>query len=664
VRDTALHDLARAAGISVHWQDYLGRPSTVSAASLRAVLSAIGYAANSPADIAASREHLLHTERKPPALVTATAGQPVRWPGATGTAVLHLEDGTTRNVTLAAARNGYVRMRAPDEPGYHRLQCNDTEVTLAVAPLSALTVTDVAPHGASRARAWGVAVQLYALNSGGDFGDFDDLAQFCRELAGYGADAVAISPTHALFSADRNCFAPYGPSTRLFLNPLYIGMPRAQTGTGPALIDWPAAAVRKSAALHDEYQAFRATGTDRPAFERFVTAGGAALLAHARFEFLDARFRPQGFTHWRDWPQGYTDANEAGTTALSAADPEIEFFLYLQWRAGNALAAAQQAARDAGMRIGLIADLAVGMDGAGSHAWSRPQDLLTGLSIGAPPDLLAPQGQSWGLTGFSPAALRATGYAPFLATLRAALRHCGGVRIDHAIGLQRLWVTPEGRPASEGAYLAYPFADLMRLIGLESYRKRAIVIGEDLGTVPPGFRAKTTRAGISGMRVLWFERTASGNFRAPAQWDRTCVAMTTTHDLPTVAGWWRGRDIAWRARIDSAPEVPHERQARASDRTKLWQSMVKSGAARDQEPPPENPGPAVAAALNHVAGSACDLALIAIEDIVGLDEQPNLPGTTDQHPNWRRRLPPGNGMQQPQAVAALRSIDQARRNRA
>jgi 4-alpha-glucanotransferase len=652
---SSLHDLASAAGISVQWRDYLGRPRTVSDASLRAVLAAIFHDAHSAADIASSREKLLLAERTPPSMVTVTAGQPVHWPGKRAAATLHLEGGGTRSVTLISVRNNQIGLRAPADPGYHRLHYGETELTLAVAPQHAMRIADLPPRTGAATRPWGVAVQLYALNQGGDFGDFADLAGFCRQLAAHGADAVAVSPTHALFSADPNRYAPYGPSTRLFLNPLYIGAAGVKPETRETLIDWPGAAARKRTALRTEYQEFRAAGTDRAAFERFVAAAGAPLLAHACFEALDARFRAQGLTHWRDWPPGCADAAHAAT-----ADPETEFFLYLQWRADTALAQAQQAARDAGMRIGLIADLAVGMDGAGSHAWSRPQDLLTGLSIGAPPDLLSPHGQSWGLTSFSPAALRATGYAPFLATLRAALRHCGGVRIDHAIGLQRLWVTPEGRPASEGAYLAYPFGDLMRLIALESYRHRAIVIGEDLGTVPPGFRAKTTRAGMSGMRVLWFERTAAGKFRAPAQWDRSAVAMTTTHDLPTVAGWWRGNDIAWRARVDSAPDPHAERTERAADRTRLWQSMQKSGATDEPEPPPDNPAPAVTAAVKHVAGSACDLALIAIEDILGLDEQPNLPGTIDQHPNWRRRLPPGNGLLHPQAVVALTGINQAR----
>ena len=226
---------------------------------------------------------------------------------------------------------------------------------------------------------------------------------------------------------------------------------------------------------------------------------------------------------------------------------EVLFHEFLQWVADRSLAAAQARAREAGMRIGLVGDLAVGMDPTGSHAWSRQRDILLGVAIGAPPDLFNPRGQDWGLTGFSPRALEDGGFAPFIATLRAALRHAGGLRIDHAMGLSRLWLVPEGADPAEGAYLTYPLTDLLRLLALESARHNAIVVGEDLGTVPAGFRETLDQDGVHGMRVLWFERGENNSFAAPQTWDAAALAMTTTHDLPTVAGWWSGTDIAARA---------------------------------------------------------------------------------------------------------------------
>ncbi|WP_347328211.1 4-alpha-glucanotransferase, partial [Ralstonia pseudosolanacearum] len=214
----------------------------------------------------------------------------------------------------------------------------------------------------------------------------------------------------------------------------------------------------------------------------------------------------------------------------------VDFHRFLQWAAARQLAAAQRAAEDAGMAIGLIADLAVGTDGAGSHAWSRQQDLLIGLTVGAPPDVFNAQGQSWGLTTFSPRAMRTQGFAAFLEMLRAVMAVPGGVRIDHVLGLMRLWVIPDGARALDGVYLRYPLRDLLRLIALESWRNRCIVIGEDLGTVPAGLRAQLADAGLLGMRILWFERDDArpeAPFRPPQAWSPASVAMTSTHDLPT-----------------------------------------------------------------------------------------------------------------------------------
>ncbi len=222
---------------------------------------------------------------------------------------------------------------------------------------------------------------------------------------------------------------------------------------------------------------------------------------------------------------------------------EVTRHAFYQFLADRSLGQAQAAARAAGMPIGLIADLAVGVDAGGSQCWSRPDETLIGLSIGAPPDLLSPRGQSWGLVAFSPRGLQLNGFSGYIDMLRAAMRHAGGVRIDHAMGLARLWVLPDGASAAEGVYLHFPLDDMLRLIRLESLRHQAIVLAEDLGTVPEGFQDKIGDAGMLGMRVLWFERAHDLGFTAPTGWTRGAVAMTSTHDLATVAGWWSGRDI-------------------------------------------------------------------------------------------------------------------------
>ena len=237
------------------------------------------------------------------------------------------------------------------------------------------------------------------------------------------------------------------------------------------------------------------------------------------------------------------------------------------------------------MRIGLIADLAVGISSAGSQAWTNQNDILIDLEIGAPPDVYNAKGQNWGLTTFSPRALSAGGFAPFIATLQACLRHAGGLRIDHAMGLLRLWVMPRGADPNEGAYLAYPVDDLLRLTALESHRHRAIIIGEDLGTVPAGFRDRIGQAGIYGMRVLWFERERN-RFTPPQGWFAAAVAMTSTHDLPTVAGWWRGKDIEVRRQCGLVEDAEKERAARTRDREMLWRACRRAKAAEGDLPAP------------------------------------------------------------------------------
>ena len=291
------------------------------------------------------------------------------------------------------------------------------------------------------------------------------------------------------------------------------------------------------------------------------------------------------------------------------------------------------------MGIGLISDLAVGTDSGGSQCWSSQQETLLGLSIGAPPDLMQRSGQNWGLTAFSPVGLRQNGFSTYRGMLRTALAHAGGMRIDHAMGLNRLWVIPEGGTGADGAYLNFPETDLIRLIALESHRHRAIVLAEDLGTVPDGFQARLNEAGIDGMRVLWFERDVAGQFTAPSNWDARASAMTSTHDLPTIAGWWAGRDIDWQERLGRSADAVAERADREKDRTALWQAMSASGAALGETPSADEGGLVADAACFHIGSSACELVMLPIEDALALVEQPNLPGTVDEHPNWRRRLP-------------------------
>ena len=478
----------------------------------------------------------------------------------------------------------------------------------------------------------------------GGLGDFRAVEELAPSAARAGAGGIAISPVHAQFSADLHRYSPYSPSGRVNLNVLHAGLElegeEAARLESLELVDWPEAARLRLEAHRRDFAA--ASDSDRAALARFRTEEGSALERHAVFEALHAEQFAQGRWHWRTWPQPLQDPEGEAVRAYAAAHaPELDLHAWMQFRASQSLASAQRAARAAGMPIGLIADLAVGADSGGSHCWSRQAETLLGMSIGAPPDLLNTQGQAWGLAAFSPSGLRTHGYRAFIEMLRHAMRHAGGVRIDHALGLARLWVVPDGASARHGAYLAMPTQDLLRLIALESHRNRAIVLGEDLGTIPDGFQDAMAGAGMLGMRVLWFEK-AHNLFTDPRSWSRAAAAMTSTHDLATIAGWWSGHDLAWRTQLGvsgDADGAAHEAQERITDRAALWAALHHSGAAQGEAPPPSNPAPVVDAAIRHLATAACELVIVPAEDALGLTEQPNLPGTMGEHPNWRRRLP-------------------------
>lgn len=647
-----LQVFAREAGLLIEWEDVHGRPRRTPDATLETVLAALDLPADTPQTMAESRAKLAARKAAAGSFLTADVGRPRPLPTAVAQAAttgrLRLEDGQIRDIVFDAD-SGLIP--AIDVPGYHQLEVGERTLTLAVAPPEAWGLDD-ANGGRS---VWGLAVQLYSLRgrSPTAFGGFRELAE-CAQAAGErGAQALAVSPVHALFAADPERYSPYAPSSRLFLNSLYAdptavlgptlagGSAEADTGE---LIDWAEAAPTRLTRLRQIHQRFLGEAGDalRTDLEAFRRQGGDDLLGHARFEALHRTFFEQtGARGWPDWPAEYQDPASAAVARFAEENAEeVDFHLFLQWLADRSLAHAQAEAEASGMALGLITDVAVGMDPGGSHAWSRPQDLLAGLNVGAPPDAFQARGQDWGVTAFSPHALAANGYEGFLATLRSAMRHAGGVRIDHILGLRRLWVVPHGAAPTEGAYLAYPIDDLLRLIALESHRHEAMVVGEDLGTVPAGFGDVLAARGVRGMRVLLFEQD-KGEFRSPERWSPRACALTTTHDLPPVAGWWRETDIDWRVELN--PDITAEdeadlRDGREQEREALWQAFSKAGCASGPQPSITDTEAVVDAAIAYVSRSASELAIIPIEDLLGLEAQPNLPGTTTEHPNWRRRL--------------------------
>ncbi|SAL74494.1 4-alpha-glucanotransferase [Caballeronia telluris] len=678
----AIETLAARAGFEVEWLDAHKHTQRVPESTLRVLLDRLGLPCGNATQLKHSMSALDAelSGRKLPPLITAEVDRAIALPVSAAKSGaryrIELESGSVIDGRFTSPKGEIALLSPISEPGYHTLVINDHHTTLAVAPSRCYTIDDAwrALHEDATGDApplWGVAAQVYGLRRVGDggIGDFSALATLAVESAKRGSHALAISPMHAMFSAEPNKFSPYSPSSRLFLNIAHVdpaavlGAPAARAAIeragvakdmteleGLPLIDWPNATKAKLAVLRELFAWFSQDAETPFAkdFASFVESGGRALEDHARFEALQTdQLASTGEGHWRNWPDELRDPRSDAVAAFAEANRrEVDFHLFTQWLAAKGLAHAQHAARDAGMAVGLIADLAVGCDSAGSHAWSYREEMLTGVSVGAPPDLFNQAGQSWGLTTFSPRAMRTQGFSAFIDMLRASFARAGGIRIDHILGLRRLWLVPEGEPAKDGAYLRYPLDDLLRLIALESWRHRAIVVGEDLGTVPPGFSERLEEHGLLGIRVLWFERAVEGDgFKPPSDWDRGVTATTTTHDLPTVTGWWRGADIEWRAKIgqtaaraDGRDPVALAMDERAVDRDHLWRAFQDAGVAPpDVAAPPVESAP-VDEALAFVAATPAPLVTYPLEDLLGLADQPNLPGSIDEHPNWRRRL--------------------------
>ena len=662
-----LHRLARHAGIALNWQDIWGARHEVPLDSLAALLAAMGLPAGSEA---VARATLQACRRRQGALpntlvMDAAATAVIPLPRGFGARewVLELENGEQHRGHVAADTPSLILPAAlPD--GYHRLEFIDG--TACTVHLIATPATCHLPPGRSPGD-WGLALQLYALRSDRQWGmgDFTDLADVVAGVAGRGGVLVGVNPLHALFPAMPERISPYSPSSRLFLNPLYLDVTAVpdyaecvevqgfRIGDGPAapLVDYPAVARLKSSAFALLWQSFKARHLVAPtprgrAFRRFQAAGGAALARFARFHALQAHLLAAHGPAWRNWPPIYRDADHPEVAAFAAEHrDQIERHEYLQWEAERQLAAAAT-----GLPIGLYRDLAIGTDPDGADSWSTPRHYLTGASIGAPPDLLAGTGQNWGLTTWSPAALETDGYAPFIATLRANMRHAGGLRIDHVMGLKQLYLIPEGMPATAGAYIRYPFRDLVRILALESRRHNCLVVGEDLGTVPPGFRPAMRRAGILSCRVLPFERRRDGSFKPPAAYPALAAASAGTHDLPPLRAWWLGTDIRLRAEIGQYPNEAareHDEASRRRDRQALLtalqeQRLLPAETAAALLPSDGKPvfDPALTTAVHrYLTLTPSRIVLFQAEDLLGLETMINLPGTVDEHPNWRRRLP-------------------------
>ncbi|HET9717398.1 MAG TPA: 4-alpha-glucanotransferase [Pseudolabrys sp.] len=495
-------------------------------------------------------------------------------------------------------------------------------------------------------RTWALAVQLYAVRSRRNWGhgDFTDLRRLIEIGAGRGAAAIGLNPLHALFLDRANEASPYAPNSRIFINPLYIdvenvpefpgidaaglreGVESARTGE---LIDYTNVARIKISGLRAAYDAFRisASAELKRDFAAYRREQGEALLRFACFEVLRAQFRPRP---WAAWPHPW---NCPGIESLDELRNEqsdaCEFQEFMQWIADRQLEACKQVAHRCRMAIGLYIDVAVGIHPDGADAWSDQDTFITKVSMGAPPDEFNPAGQDWGLAPFNPLVLAANDFKPLERLLQATMRHAGAIRLDHILALKRVFMIPHGLTAREGAYVRFPFEGSLNAVSRVSQAMRCIVIGEDLGTVPEGFRETLARWGIWSYRVMLFEREHDGRFRAPETYPAESLATFSTHDLPTLNGWLQSHDLRTKRGLDLDPGE--------SDEARAWAQRCLGDILRERVGEhADHAAPAIAEVLGSTPSR---LVVMALEDLMGALDQTNIPGTIDQYPNWRRRLP-------------------------
>ncbi|MEE4420376.1 4-alpha-glucanotransferase [Streptomyces bugieae] len=678
--------LARLHGIATSYEPAPGRSVQITDDTVVAVLAALGVDASTPDAVRtalAAYEDAAGRALLPPAVVA----RPGRPPDLTG-----LPEGTALRVEAEDGQSHDVPRHPHDGPH------EGAGPALARLPLGLHTLHAEAPDGRSArarlivapdrvpappARSHGFLVQLYSLLSRhswgmGDLGDLADLAAWSGRALGSGF--VQLNPLHAAVPGPPTDPSPYRPSSRRFPDPVHLRIeqiPEYAQLTGAArlradelaarahalrdgvlergaLIDRDAVWELKREAL-ELLCAVPLSPGRRAAYCDFLAEGGQALEDHATWYALAERHGPD----WRTWPAGLRDPRSAGTARLRPRLMDrIDFHCRLAWFTDQQLAAAQRAAKEAGMPIGLVHDLAVGVHPSGADTWAQQDAFAAGMSIGAPPDAFNARGQDWGLPPWRPDALAATGYAPYRELLRGLLRHAGALRIDHVMGLFRLWWVPEGRPPTEGAYVRYDGEAMLSVLALEAHRAGAAVIGEDLGTVEPGVREALAERGVLGTSVLWFERDYAGvdpatggeaRILAPDEWRSDCLATVTTHDLPTTAARLTGDDLALRERLGLLAGSPERERSRARGELAAWfgeltrRGLLPEGAGDEEA--------VIRAVHRFLLRTPAQLVGVWLPDAVGDRRPQNLPGTWEEYPNWR--LPVAGADGRPQTLEEL-----------
>lgn len=691
--------MAAVRGLGDAYHDYRGELKVFSVATKIAVLRAMGCAVDDDAALARDLSKLEAARWRNclPPLAAARAAKieidinvAARDSAAAVPWCVILEDGSRREGVTSADRcreiwRGDVqgtwitrrRFELPCDlpPGYHEFEARIAD---GAAHRCLLIVSPPHCHRPAAIlagrRLWGIAVQLYTLRSRQNWGigDFLDLQLLIRWAASCGAGFIGVNPLHALSPADPDRSSPYSASSRHFLNVLYIALPavpefqeceavtrrlaepevadKLRNLRAQKLVDYRGVADLKFeflALLHREFRGRHlAPRSDRGLeFLAFVAAGGEALQLHARFDALDRYFRAnlKVASGWSNWPEEFRDANGSAARRFAAEHPaEVEFHAYLQWLAHEQLSGAQRLTRELGMPIGLYGDYAVGANPAGSETWVDPGSYALTAEIGAPPDPLALKGQGWGIPPQDPSVMRTQRLQGFVRLIRSNMRYYGALRLDHVMSLFRLWWVPGGCLPTDGAYVHYPLQELLTILTLESARSRCLVVGEDLGIVPDEMRRAMPEFGLLHYKVLLFEKV-DGRFRRPDEYVKDALATPATHDMPTLRSYWEGRDIELRRRLNLYPSAEIETRVveeRARDRELLLAALREQGLNPLQPATPSEPFTAeLAHALQlYLARSPTIMVALQIEDLLGMVDPVNVPGTHHEYPNWQRKL--------------------------
>ncbi|MGW1000538.1 4-alpha-glucanotransferase [Streptomyces sp. NPDC002520] len=679
-----LSRLAELHGVATSYSPSPDRTVAVPASAVVAALTALGVDAGTPDAVHAAlaeRERELRERLLPPTVVRWTGPDDgVTGPPARDTRLdplAALPPGTRLRVET---EQGEVRDRAEDLPaGVHRVSATAPDGRTGHAHL--IVAPDRLPAPATRS--YGLLVQLYSLLSRrswgmGDLGDLAELAGWAGRTAGAGF--VQVNPLHAAVPGAPTDPSPYRPSSRRFPDPVHLRIEdvpefayvadrdrvrvlleraerlRADVLDKGALIDRDAVWELKRDALELVVQVPLGPGR-QAAYDAFRAAEGQALEDHATWYALAE-------THgsdWYGWPEALRDPRSAETArARSALADRVDFHTRLAWLTDGQLRAAQRAAREAGMPVGIVHDLAVGVHPGGADAWAQQDHFAAGMSVGAPPDAFNARGQDWGLPPWRPDRLAASGHAPYRHLLRALFRYAGALRIDHVMGLFRLWWVPQGSPPTEGTYVRYDADAMLALLALEASRAGTVVIGEDLGTVEPGVRETLHRHGVLGTSVLWFERDWEGDGHPlpPERWRADCLATATTHDLPPTAARLTGEHVDLRDRLGLLTRSAAVERAEATADTAEWLALLGSLGLLD-DPAATGSGPAAGLSPSPGSGSEEEAEIQAVHrfllrtparligvwlpDGIGDRRPQNLPGTWDQYPNWRLPVADADG---------------------